>query len=105
MEMTLTLQIKNDNAYEEDEEFYIELYEPYSDPPEEGKVQVLAELGEIPKATMIHDRFKSWNDYPVIFAGFTTFTMFKQFTSFPSDRLHPKFLLAVSCGDLSHAGV
>merc|ERR1719478_1904662 len=40
----------NDNAYEEDEDFYVELYEPTCVDAEAPNVK--AELGETPKATV-----------------------------------------------------
>jgi solute carrier family 8 (sodium/calcium exchanger) len=50
-EAELSIKIMNDNAYEEDEDFYIELFEPAMDPAD-PETNIRAELGDVPKATM-----------------------------------------------------
>jgi solute carrier family 8 (sodium/calcium exchanger) len=52
VEIELGIKIMNDNAYEEDENFFVELYEPTYEDDEDKKANLKAELGEIAKATM-----------------------------------------------------
>jgi solute carrier family 8 (sodium/calcium exchanger) len=52
VELELGIKIMNDNAYEEDEDFFVEIYEPKYEDDEENKTNLKAELGATSKATM-----------------------------------------------------
>jgi solute carrier family 8 (sodium/calcium exchanger) len=52
VELELGIKIMNDNAYEEDENFFVELFEPMYADDADNTANLKAELGEIAKATM-----------------------------------------------------